>query len=78
MSLFPIPNEYKDDPRNYCNVLNNGGITYETYMEHFNWLLFRRMVCERTPPPCNPPSVVAGESGWNGLEGQALVSDSRA
>ncbi len=36
---------------NYCNVLRNGGMSYDEYVEQLTYLLFLKMADERSNLP---------------------------
>ena len=39
---------------NYCNVLRNAGLSYGDYLEQLTYLIFLKMMHERTLPPLHP------------------------
>jgi type I restriction enzyme M protein len=50
----------------YCNVLRNAGLSYGDYPEQLTYLIFLKMMHERTQPPFTmmpdyvPPPIPAG------------------
>ena len=51
---------------NYCDVLRNAGLSYGDYLEQLTYLIFLKMMYERTQPPLSlladqaPPPIPAG------------------
>ena len=41
---------------NYCDVLRNAGLSYGDYLEQLTYLIFLKMMHERTQPPLSPLS----------------------
>ena len=60
------------NPRNYCNVLRDGGISYGDYVEQLTYLLFHEMADERSRPPYNEASLITAQYAWCSL----LANDS--
>jgi type I restriction enzyme M protein len=52
---------------NYCNVLRDDGLSYGDYVEQLTFLLFMKMVYERSLPPWNQPSAIPEEYDWPSL-----------
>ena len=58
---------------NYCNVLRDAGLSYGDYLEQLTYLIFLKMMHERTQPPFTLlpriPSLLPLPSGydWPGL-----------
>ena len=53
---------------NYCNVLRDDGVSYGDYVEQLTYLLFLKMVDEKTKPPYNKPSTIPEEHAWPSLQ----------
>ena len=57
---------------NYCNVLRDAGLSYGDYLEQLTYLIFLKMMHERTQPPFTllpgyePPPIPSG-CDWPGL-----------
>ena len=60
---------------NYCNVLRDDGLSYGDYLEQLTYLLFLKMMDERSRPPYTllpdyrPPPIPEGYVGrawWRG------------
>ena len=57
---------------NYCNVLRDAGLSYGDYLEQLTYLIFLKMMHERTQPPFTllpgyePPPIPSGYD-WPGL-----------
>jgi type I restriction enzyme M protein len=49
---------------NYCNVLRDDGMSYGDYVEQLTYLLFLKMIDERTKPPYSQPGIVPAEYSW--------------
>jgi type I restriction enzyme M protein len=53
---------------NYCNVLRDAGLSYGDYLEQLTYLIFLKMMHERTQPPFTllpdyqPPPMPSGDS----------------
>jgi len=65
---------------NYCNVLLDDGMSYGDYVEQLTYLLFLKMVDERSRPPYDQPSPVPPEYAWTSLldkDGDALFDHYR-
>ena len=65
---------------NYCNVLRDAGLSYGDYLEQLSYLIFLKMMHERTQPPFTllpgyqPPNIPQGYD-WSSLlqrDGDAL------
>ena len=65
---------------NYCNVLRDAGLSYGDYLEQLTYLIFLKMMHERSQPPYTllagyqPPPIPAGHD-WPSLlarDGDAL------
>jgi len=52
---------------NYCNVLRDDGMSYGDYVEQLTYLLFLKMVDERTKPPYKQKSIVPKNYDWPSL-----------
>lgn len=52
---------------NYCNVLRDDGMSYGDYVEQLTYLLFPKMVDERTEPPYSQPSKIPDKYSWLSL-----------
>ena len=39
---------------NYCNVLRDAGLSYGDYLEQLTYLIFLKMMSERSRPPVHP------------------------
>ncbi len=52
---------------NYCHVLLADGMHFSDYVEQLTYLLFLKMVDERTQAPYNQPSIVPEKWGWQTL-----------
>ena len=50
---------------NYCNVLRDDGMSYGDYVEQLTYLLFLKMVDERTRPPHRQPGPVPEQHAWS-------------
>ena len=70
---------------NYCNVLRDAGLSYGDYLEQLTYLIFLKMMHERSQPPYTllpgyePPPIPAGYD-WPSLlerEGQELENHYR-
>ena len=70
---------------NYCNVLRDAGLSYGDYLEQLTYLIFLKMMDERSRPPFThlpdykPPPIPEGY-GWPSLlarEGQELETHYR-
>ena len=70
---------------NYCNVLRDAGLSYGDYLEQLTYLIFLKMMHERSQPPhtllpgYEPPPIPEGYD-WPGLlsrEGQELETHYR-
>ncbi|MCB2228734.1 MAG: type I restriction-modification system subunit M [Desulfarculaceae bacterium] len=60
---------------NYCNVLRDDGLSYQSYVEQLTYLLFLKMADEQTKPPLNRPNVLPKGYDWPNLlklDGDAL------
>ena len=58
--------------KNYAHVLRDDGLSYLSYTEQITFLLFLKMLHERTEPPYNepnpiPPDEEGNEYGWHKL-----------
>lgn len=65
---------------NYCNVLRDDGLSYGDYVEQLTYLLFLKMVDERTKPPFKKPSSIPEKYAWPQLlkrDGDELESHYR-
>ena len=57
---------------NYCNVLRDAGLSYGDYLEQLSYLIFLKMMHERTQPPFTllpgyqPPNLPQGYD-WSSL-----------
>ena len=57
---------------NYCNILRDAGLSYGDYLEQITYLIFLKMMDERSRPPFNrlpdyrPPPIPEGY-GWSSL-----------
>ena len=57
---------------NYCNVLRDAGLSYGDYLEQLTYLIFLKMMSERSRPPYTllpgyePPPIPEGFD-WSGL-----------
>ena len=62
---------------NYCNVLRDDGMSYGDYVEQLTYLLFLKMVDERTKPPYKQPSPIPDKLDWQSLlkkDGEELLA----
>ena len=53
---------------NYCNLLRDDGLSYGDYLEQLTYLLFLKMMDERTRPPWNQKPLVPKEYSWPALK----------
>ena len=70
---------------NYCNILRDAGLSYGDYLEQLTYLIFLKMMDERSRPPYTllagyqPPPIPDG-CGWSDLlarDGEELESHYR-
>ena len=70
---------------NYCNILRDAGLSYGDYLEQLTYLIFLKMMHERSRPPYTllpgyqPPPIPDGY-GWSDLmsrDGDELESHYR-
>ena len=47
---------------NYCNVLRDAGLSYGDYLEQLTYLIFLKMMHERTQPPFHAPARIRTSS----------------
>ena len=57
---------------NYCNVLRDGGLSYGDYLEQLTYLIFLKMMHERTQPPLSllpdyQPPPIPEDCDWPSL-----------
>lgn len=52
---------------NYCNVLCDDGMSDGDYVEQLTYLLFLKMVDERTRAPYKQPGIVPKQYSWSSL-----------
>ena len=65
---------------NYCNVLRDAGLSYGDYLEQITFLIFLKMMDERSRPPYSDlpgytPAAIPEGFDWSslvGLDGEAL------
>lgn len=65
---------------NYCNILRDDGLSYGDYVEQLTYLLFLKMVHERSGPPWSQPSAIPDDLAWPSLlarDGEPLESHYR-
>jgi len=52
---------------NYCNVLRDAGLSYGDYLKQLTYLIFLKMMHERTLPPYTYPAArlsTGPHTGW--------------
>jgi len=52
---------------NYCDVLQDDGVSYGDYVQQLTNLLFLKMADEQTKPPFNKKSDIPKKYDWNSL-----------
>ncbi|MGB5099145.1 MAG: type I restriction-modification system subunit M N-terminal domain-containing protein [Methanothrix sp.] len=52
---------------NYCQVLRDDGVSYGDYVEQLTYLLFLKIVDEKTHPPFNKASRIPQGLDWQSL-----------
>ena len=57
---------------NYCNILRDAGLSYGDYLEQLTYLIFLKMMDERSRPPYTllpgyPPPPIPDGYGWSDL-----------
>ena len=52
---------------NYCNILQDEGLSYGDYVEQLTFLLFLKMGDEQSKPPFNKPSPIPKGKDWPAL-----------
>ena len=53
---------------NYCNVLRDDGLSYLSYLEQLTFLLFLKMMDERSKPPFNEKRRIPKAYDWEPLK----------
>ena len=52
---------------NYCDVLQDDGVSYGDYTQQLTNILFLKMADELTKPPFNKKSIIPKEYYWHSL-----------
>ena len=52
---------------NYCDVLQDDGVSYGDYTQQLTNILFLKMADELTKPPFNKPAIIPDKLNWDSL-----------
>lgn len=67
LSMSGTPTALVQKPWNYCNILQDDGLSYGDYAEQLTFLLILKMADEESRPPFNKPSPIPTGKDWPAL-----------